>query len=97
MTLNEIGRIVWEINNDIYECTEDDGEILPRLSLSTNGDVLLVQFGDSYIWDSENDERDYCVDEQNEELDIKIDLECYIRSKVQELIKGISKIMVDCP
>lgn len=97
MTLNEIGRIVWEINNDIYECTEDDDGILPRLSLSTNGDVLLVQFGDSYIWDSENDERDYCVDEQNEELDIKIDLECYIRSKVQELIKGISKIMVDCP
>lgn len=84
-TLEEMVIIVTYINNDFYErCGIDE---YSPLSLSTDGNTILIKFMGVNIWNTEDDMRDYI----REGYDEREDLENYLRSEIAKIIKDLGE------
>lgn len=81
-------QIISEINEEFYNQVQDEQIYLDYL---TNGYAELIHFMGYEIWNSENDCRPYV----DEEKDIRQNLDFYLRVRINEIIKMISKIKMD--
>ncbi len=93
MENNEILKIVWNINNDLYERLEvfESEYMIPTLEFISSGDVTLIKFLDFTLWYSEEDEREFCEDKDEYE-----DLDKYLYRKIKEIIKKLAPLIRYC-
>jgi len=83
-----IENAVYKIQQDIFDST--GGVEYYNISLSSNGYCCIVEFCGILLWSSEDDDRDYL----DEELDIREDIEDYLRRVLREEISKLSTISV---
>ncbi len=88
MKSQEILDIILKLNSELYEQTTDE-LIYLNYNYITNG-LVLIEFLDYPIWNSEDDQRKYL----NDNSDQQEDLETYLRREVNQIINIISKICV---
>ncbi len=86
MDIKEVDNIVSQLNEEIYDMTEFDYWF--PVSLLTNGDIIIVNYFDMCIWDSENDEREYIEND----VDDYGPLMPYLKKQIMEINKTIRKI-----
>jgi hypothetical protein len=88
--MKNIEDIVFKLNNEIWEQNNkliEEG--LCTLTSCSDGYSVGIKFLGAFIWDSENDNRP-CGDDTEE----YIDLELYLRMKMNEIIKEICKLKI---
>lgn len=88
MELNEIVENIENINEKILNVFEkDECCIFPLLSVSTDGNIIWIEWAGETIWDSDSDPREFIEETQKEEpLDIFLKREMI---KVLEKMKSI--------
>lgn len=78
---------VEKLNGEVYDYFESFGLTFPLFELRTDGFSIIIKFmGQHQLWDSDEDEREYT----NEEDDEYEPLEGYLRREAQEIINQIS-------
>lgn len=93
--INEILRIVDNINNEIYNQCGDEGILYRPVSFECDGYICQyfnrawIKFFDTTIWDSEESEREFYEYKNEYES-----LENYLRKEIRSIIKTFSKIKI---
>lgn len=87
MTIQDLENAVFNIENDIYQSTTCE---YFNMSLSSNGFVQAVSFCGIWLWDSEEDDREYI----DEEEDIKIPIEQHLRKRLNEELAKLATINI---
>ncbi len=88
VSVQQLEKVITAINNDIFEST--NGKEYLNLVFKTDGNVIIVDFIDIQIWNSEDDERLYDVDGDDEPEHI----ESYLRKTIRKEIMKINAIKV---
>lgn len=92
MELNEIVKIITDINDEllIYD--------FATTTITTDGSIIWVEFMNQYIWDSDNDPREYlkpivnCMVEDDNE---KEPLDIFIRKEINKFLDSIRNARLD--
>lgn len=84
---NEYLRAVQQLNDDLYETHGDTDELF---FYTASGYVDIIGFGDTSLWDSENDIREF--DEELNEYEPMIP---YIRRKLSEYATKLIKYSLE--
>ena len=80
---------VEKLNEKVYDYFEGFGLSFPLLDLQTDGFSIIINFmGQHQLWFSDEDEREYTNEEENEYES----LEQYLRREAQKIINQISGI-----
>lgn len=85
-------EVVRELNYKLHIRQEQEVNktgIVHLLAFVTTGDVDVITFGDTVLWDSENDEREYI-----EESYVKEPLLPFIRKTFNNHISKLSKLKI---
>lgn len=84
-TANSITKFITEINNELYDQTENDEVYLVFKSI---GQIFHIEFMGICIWDSEHDERIEIYE------DIYEQLEPFIRTRCNSLVRDLVNIQL---
>ena len=88
--IKDIEDTIFKINNEFYDQNNKLAEEnIINLDVLTNGYSIGIKFLGTYIWCSEDDDRQFDNDTQD-----YIDLELHLRMKINEIIKQISTIKI---
>lgn len=84
-----VQNLMYLLNCELYEQSgwEDKDNLLTATS---DGFTIIVEFGGVYIWDSENDDREYVDEEKYPELQVSLDY--HLRMEIDKVVNQISKI-----
>jgi len=86
MNIQTLEEIIMSIEEDIFESS--GGVEYFNITYTSNGYTVIVEFLGIMIWNNDDDERDYI----DEEKDIKVPLEGWLRKRIMEEIEKIKKI-----
>jgi hypothetical protein len=88
--IKKVEEIVEKLNEELYAIDPKLHDECIMLEFSGTGSTMGIKFCGSYIWDDQNDEREW-----NEESGKQVPpLEEHIRSEVMQMVKLVSKINV---
>ena len=88
--LQEFIELIYELNQEIYEQTGDEGIMLEPLNFMTDGNSAVITFMGSYrVWSSEDNEREF-IEEQNDWEP----LEDYLRREMKAILNTICSIKI---
>jgi len=93
LDISTIDKIITSINDDIIDFGFDNEEYPTPLTYQSDGDVIGINYLDFYLWDSENDPREY--HDNGKDL-IYEDLEEFLKREINKINKEISKIYFKC-
>lgn len=83
--VNSINGDLYEENKEMQELIEDGfGEV----TVSSNGNVILVEFLGTMIWNSEDDERAYDAEEDTYTETV----EDFLRKQIIEIVRVLSTV-----
>lgn len=93
---DEVRRIVNEMNDTIFMSSDEVQDYISYLELTEPPIGDYIKFSGHYIWDSENDFRDYIVDGETGEdtTEEKEDLKQYLWEQISLIKHSIYRAMV---
>lgn len=94
--MSEIRKIVKEINEKLFMSSMSEHDYMSYLELVESPIGDYIKYMGNFIWDSENDCREYLKDEDGEDTEELEDLADYLKSQIMLICKVAQDAVLSC-